>query len=106
MVITQVKIEVSYVGGTAMVYRVCCFCVCCCVYVCFLGCKSQPATYEIIEVSNGSEVRDMHGSVRRGEGRQMPKVYRTYGAWARSICDFEDARQANPKSTATVFGSY
>jgi hypothetical protein len=71
----------------------------------FLGCK-QPALYEIIEVKHGSEVRDMHGSICRGKGRQMPEVYRPYGSWSRSICDPQDARQANPKSTAAVFRSY
>ena len=79
---------------------------CCCVYGCFLGCKSQPAVYEIIEVKHGSEVRDMHGSIRGGQGRQMPEVYRYDGAWARSDCDPQDARQADTESAATVFRSY
>jgi hypothetical protein len=73
--------------------------------LCFLGCKSQPATYEIIEVKDGSEVRDMHGSIRRGQGGQMPEVYRAYGSWSRSDCDPQYARQANPKPTTAVFGS-
>jgi hypothetical protein len=70
----------------------------------FLGCKS-PALYEIIEVKNGSEVRDMHGSIHRGQGRQMPEVYRSHRSRTRSICDPQYARQANPKSTAAVFRS-
>jgi hypothetical protein len=87
-----------------MANRIFCFCVLGC-FGFFLGCKSQPATYEIIEVSNGSEVLPMHRSIRYGQGRQMPEVHRPYGAWVRSICDPQDARQANPESTATVFGS-
>jgi hypothetical protein len=72
----------------------------------FLGCRSQPATYEIIEVKNGSEVRDMHRPIRGGQGRQMPEVYRSYGSWSRTDCDPQDTRQADPESTAAVFGSY
>jgi hypothetical protein len=72
----------------------------------FLGCKSQPATYEIIEVSNGSEVRDMHGSIRGGKGRQMPEVYRYDGAWHQSYFNPRATRKANPESAAAVFGSY
>jgi hypothetical protein len=70
----------------------------------FLGCRS-PATYEIIEVKHGSEVRDMHGPIRGGQGRKMPEVYRSHRAWSRTDCDPQDARQANPKSTAAVFRS-
>ena len=88
-----------------MVFRIGCVGLSCLFYF-FLGCKSQPAVYEIIEVKNGSEVRDMHGSIRRGKGRQMPEVHRTYGSWSRSNCNFEDARKTNPKSTETVFRSY
>jgi hypothetical protein len=73
--------------------------------LCFLGCKSQPATYEIIEVKHGSEVRDMHRSIHGGQGQQMPEVYRAYGSWSRTDCDPQDARQANPKSAAAVFRS-
>jgi hypothetical protein len=94
------RMEVSNDMGN----RVFCFCVLGC-FGFFLGCKSQPAVYEIIEVKHGSKVLDMHGSIRRGQGRQMPEVYRAYGSWSRSICDFEDARKTNSKSTAAVFGS-
>jgi hypothetical protein len=87
-----------------MANRIFCFCVLGC-FGFFLGCKSQPTVYEIIEVSNGSEMRDMHRPIRRGEGRQMPEVYRSHRAWARSNCDSKDARNTNPKSAATVFGS-
>jgi hypothetical protein len=86
-----------------MANRIFCFCVLGC-FGFFLGCKS-PALYEIIEVKHGSEVRDMHGPIRGGKGRQMPEVHRPYGSWSRSICDPQYARQANPKPTATVFGS-
>jgi hypothetical protein len=72
----------------------------------FLGCQSQPAVYEIIEVKHGSKVRDMHGSVYGGQGRQMPKVHRAYRAWARSDCDLENTRKADSESAAEVFRSY
>jgi len=55
-----------------MVFRACCVSFGCCVYF-FLGCKS-PATYEIIEVSNGKTMLDMHRCVRGGEAGQMPEV--------------------------------
>ncbi len=42
-----------------MVSRACCFGLSCLLYF-FLGCRSQPATYEIIEVSNGEKMLDMH----------------------------------------------
>ena len=87
-----------------MVSRACCVGLGCLLHF-FLGCKSQPATYEMIEVKHGSEVRDMHGSVYGGQGRQVPEVYRSYGAWSRSICNPQDARQANPESAAAVLGS-
>jgi hypothetical protein len=86
-----------------MANRVFCFCVLGC-FGFFLGCKS-PALYEIIEVKNGSEVRDMHRSVCGGQGRQMPEVHRPYGASYRSDYNPRKTCQANSKSTATVFRS-
>jgi hypothetical protein len=87
-----------------MANRIFCFCVFGC-FGFFLGCRS-PATYEIIEVKDGSEVRDMHRPIHGIRGQQMPEVYRAYGSWSRTDCDPQYARQANPKSAAAVFRSY
>jgi hypothetical protein len=70
----------------------------------FLGCQSSPALYEIIEVKNGQEVRDMHGWNRGVWGGSMPKVPRLDGAWGRPDFDFAQAREEDPSTSRALLG--
>ena len=40
----------------------------------FLGCRSQPAVYETIEVKHGEKMLDLHRCFRGGQAGQMPEV--------------------------------
>jgi hypothetical protein len=71
--------------------RVFCFCVLGC-FGFFLGCQSQPAVYEIIEVKHGETMRDMHRWHRGVRGRSVPEVPRPNGAWRRSDFNLTQAR--------------
>ena len=86
-----------------MVSRIGCVGLSCCVYF-FLGCRS-PATYEIIEVSNGEKMLDMHGCFRGGEAGQMPEVPATDRPWHRQDHNLAKTCRDNPAKGKAVFGA-
>jgi hypothetical protein len=95
--------EVNDAGDTTMVYRGLFVFWCCCVYVCFLGCKSQPALYEIIEVKHGEKMLDMHRCIRGGQAGQMPEVPTANRSWHRQNQDPAKAcRDDSPKGKAVL----
>jgi hypothetical protein len=88
-----------------MVYRGLFVFWCCCVYGCFLGCKSQPATYEIIEVEHGETMLDMHRRFRGGKAGQMPEMPTANRSWHRQNQDIAKACRDNPKAGKAVSGA-
>jgi len=87
-----------------MVSRIGCVGLSCCVYF-FLGCKSQPAAYEIIEVSSGQKMLDLHRCVRDGQTGQMPEVPAINRSWHRQNQDPPKACRDNPKACKAVLGA-
>ena len=71
----------------------------------FLGCKSQPALYEMIEVKHGETMLDMHRRFRSGEEGQMPEVPAINRPANRQDHNLAKACRDNPAKGKAVLGA-
>jgi len=69
----------------------------------FLGCRSQPATYEMIEVSSEQKMQHLHRCFRDGQAGQVPEVPTVNRSWHRQNQDLAKAcRDYSAKGEAVL----